>query len=154
AEFIGLSPEAKAGIRVLAGHMPFGLHQSLPQTAWYVTFLRHPMERCISHYCFVLQQPSHYLYERVAGGRMVLRDYLRSGVAAELDNGRPRYLSNALDLPFGQCGREHLETAKQNLRRHFAVVGLVEQFDESLLMIKRRFGWGRVYYTRRNITAG
>ena len=42
--------------------------------------------------------------------------------------------------------------AKQNLREHFAVVGLVERFDESLLLLKQAFGWRNVYYMRHNVT--
>src|SRR5262249_37739517 len=32
--------------------------------------------------------------------------------------------------------------------------GLVEYFDESLLMLREQFGWGGVFYVRRNVTAG
>jgi hypothetical protein len=151
AEFRRLPESEKKHIRVLTGHMPFGLHEALPQACHYVTLLRDPAERTISHYYFVLREPTHYLYHRVTDARMTLGDYLLSGVAPELDNGQTRYLSGALDLPFGACNRTHLAAAKQNLRRHFAALGLVERFDESLLLIRRRLGWGSVYYISQNV---
>jgi Galactose-3-O-sulfotransferase len=38
--------------------------------------------------------------------------------------------------------------------RHFAVVGLSERFDESLLLIKRKLGWNRLpLYQKQNVAA-
>jgi hypothetical protein len=42
--------------------------------------------------------------------------------------------------------------AKRNLRDRFAVVGLMEHFDETLLVLQRTFGWRNVYYARQNVT--
>jgi hypothetical protein len=114
--------------------------------------LRDPIERVISHYYFVLRQPTHYLHQAVTAQSLSLRDYVSTGLASELDNGQTRYLAGALDLPFGACSRRHLELAKQNLLRHFAVVGLVERFDETVLMAKKLFAWKHVYYTPDNVT--
>jgi len=47
---------------------------------------------------------------------------------------------------------EILEIAKRNLREHFAVVGLLDRFDESLLLFKKFLGWGSIYYVRLNET--
>jgi hypothetical protein len=152
AEFKALPAARKGKIRVMVGHMPFGLDEFLPQPSRYITFLRHPVDRIVSHYYFVLRDPTNYLHEEVAGRGMTLRDYAISGIATELDNGQTRYLSNSLDLPYWKCTREHLEIAKHNLKR-CALVGLTERFDESLLMLKERLGWGRVFYMPRNVTA-
>jgi hypothetical protein len=45
-----------------------------------------------------------------------------------------------------------LDQAKENLDQWFGVVGLVEHFDESLLLMKKRYGWKDVSYYRRNVT--
>lgn len=37
------------GVDVVAGHIPFGVFSRLPLTTW-VTMLRHPVERWLSHY--------------------------------------------------------------------------------------------------------
>jgi len=44
-----LPEEKKGGIRLLYGHMHFGLHEHLPQPCVYFTLLRDPVERVISH---------------------------------------------------------------------------------------------------------
>lgn len=44
-----------------------------------------------------------------------------------------------------------LETAKRNLET-FAVVGLTERFDASLMLLGQRFGWTRLGYRKANQT--
>ena len=39
-----------------------------------------------------------------------------------------------------------------NLREHFAVVGVKERFDETLVVLARAFGWSDVSYERQNVT--
>jgi hypothetical protein len=154
AQFKALPEARRAEIRLLTGHMPFGLHEFLPRRSLYITLLRSPVQRLLSHYYFVLRQPNHYLHSAVTLQKMSLGDYIRSGLSPELDNGQTRYISGSLDLPFGACAREHVELAKRNLLKHFAIVGLVEGFDETLLLAKKRFGWESVFYTRKNVTEG
>jgi hypothetical protein len=70
-----------------------------------------------------------------------------------MDNGQLRLLTGHMDdIDFGGCARTLLDEAKRNLTDHFAVVGLSERFDESLLLIRRRLGWKRLpVYRRRNV---
>ena len=50
-------------LRVFKGHMPFGLHEILPQAATYVTVIRDPVERVISAYHFM----SNYVLHSIIG---------------------------------------------------------------------------------------
>ena len=43
-----------------------------------------------------------------------------------------------------------LEQAKRNLRENFAVVGIVEEFDKTLLLLKKTFGWKNIFYKVKN----
>lgn len=154
-------PEAKKEkIRFLSGHMFFGLHEFLPQASTYITMLRNPVDRVISHYYHVIRHSNHYLYQEVTSRNMNLKDYVSSGISAELDNGQTRDISGEgivqkpfpdTGISFGQCSTEMLERAKRNLREHFAVVGLAERFDESLILLKRTFGWGTPCYVKSNV---
>jgi hypothetical protein len=98
-EFKGLSESQRARIACLKGHMPFGLHRYLPQPCAYITFLRDPIDRIVSHYYFVLRTPSHYLYEQVTSQRMTLDDYVRSGISGELSNGQTKLLAGDEENP-------------------------------------------------------
>ncbi len=39
----------------------------------------------------------------------------------------------------------------ERIRAHFAVVGLSEKVDESLLLLKRSFGWKNIFYIKANV---
>lgn len=142
-------------IRLLRGHMPFGLHSDLPQPSTYVTVLRDPIERVISEYYFILRTPQHYLYDVVVKNKMSLKALLESEVALMMNDGQTRLLSGVWgEIGFGDCSAADLALAKQNLSQHFSVVGLTERFDETLLLLKRTLGWRRsIFYRRQNVDA-
>lgn len=153
AEFKSLPEAQRSEIQVLKGHMRFGLHEYLPQPSSYITILREPVDRVISHYYYVLRKPNHYLYEQVTSKNMTLKDYVSSGITRELDNSQTRLLSSiAADIPFGKCSPDVLESAKKNLEEHFAVIGLADKFDETLILLKRAFNWKTPFYIKANIT--
>lgn len=148
------SPEAERHrIRLLKGHMPFGMHSYLEGRSRYVTLLRHPAERVVSHYYYVKRRPGHYLHHHIAAG-MGLAEFASAGLSGEMDNGQVRLLSgHDQDIPCGQCTRDLLDTAQRNIENHFAVAGLTERFDESLVLMAIELGWNWTpYYLNRNVT--
>ncbi|HID31333.1 MAG TPA: hypothetical protein EYP19_15220 [Desulfobacterales bacterium] len=156
-EFVNLPKEKRGRIRLLKGHMEFGLHKHFPHPSTYVTIMRNPVERTISHYYYVLQTPSHYLYDTVISNDMTIEEYVSSGISTELDNGQLRMIAGQAagndDIPFGKCSRVLLEKAQYNIRKYFAVLGVVEDFDETLVLIKQEMGWkGFPFYYKRNVT--
>lgn len=148
--FRKLPADARSRLTLLKGHMHFGLHTYLPQPSTYATLLRDPVERVISHYFYVLRQPEHYLHRTIVTGGMSLDACLEGKISPELTNGQTRLLAGMED-EHGDCTADALELAKRNLRGYFAVVGLQERFDESLLLLKKRFGWRTPYYTKKNV---
>lgn len=148
-----LSQDELKRIRLLKGHMPFGMHTYLEGRSRYITLLRHPAERVVSHYYYVKRRPAHELHRLVFGG-MSLADYASAGLSGEMDNGQVRLLSgHDQDIPCGQCTRDLLDTAKSNIEQYFAVVGLTERFDESLVLMAIELGWNWTpYYLNRNVT--
>jgi hypothetical protein len=149
----GLSDSEQAKIRLIKGHMPFGLHEYLLRPSTYITMLREPVDRAISYYYFALHTPDHYLHETLQSKRMSLREFVLNGLPTELDNGQTRLLSGiGNSVGVGECDLETLERAKQNLVSHFAVVGFAERFDETLLLLRSVFGWRNLYYARLNVT--
>jgi hypothetical protein len=144
-------PEAeKRRIRMIKGHMAFGIHEAMPQPSFYVTVLRDPVARVVSHYHYVRRHPEHYLYGEVVGTDMSLGDYATSGLSVELVNGQVQLLAGLWNLPI-EITREHLETALANLEAHVAVAGLAERFDESLLLMRHACGWKLPLYASENV---
>lgn len=152
--FSKLTAEEKQRFVAFRGHMAFGTHQFLDRDFTYVTLLRHPVDRMISHYYYVKQcGPAHYLFDQVHRNKYSLAQYVRSGISPELDNGQVRLLTDTENtVPIGGMTREHLEQAKQNLVRYFGVVGTVDRFDEFLIMLRKRFALPSIEYDRENVT--
>ena len=138
-----LPDEEKSRINLLRGHILFGLHKHLPQPSTYITMLRNPANRIISLYYHILREKTHYLHQAVTGQQMTLEDFVASGVAAEIDNFQMRALAGyeSVQTPVGKCDRTLLNQAKENVEKHFSVVGITERFDESLHLMTQRLGW-------------
>jgi hypothetical protein len=132
------------------GHMTFGLHEVVPRPAAYVTLLREPLKLIASQYHHVRRHEGHLLHEE-AQAYPDLASYVRSGISLEMDNSQTRAFAGDTTTPFGGCTPEMLERAKSNLSESFAVVGLTERFDDSLVLMQRAFGWGALRYVSVNI---
>jgi hypothetical protein len=141
--FKALSQEERDSFDLLQGHMHFGLHALLTRPATYITMLRDPVDRVVSHYHFVLANPDHYLYPQIAGRGISLHDYAVTRASHELDNDQVRWLCAAdhFDVEVGRVSRAMVDEAKWNLANVFEVVGLVERFDDSLRCLRAAFGW-------------
>ena len=153
AAFQGFSAERRGNIQLFYGHMAYGLHDHFPQGATYFTVLRHPVERVISFYYFVRRNKQHYLHDFSHEKAPDLAAFARSGETIMTDNFQVRFISGIWDdVPFGEVTEAHLALAKKVLREETAVVGLTEQFDETLLLLKDAFSWPNVWYRSRNVT--
>jgi len=152
--FEALGEKELAGIRLLNGHMGYGLHRYLPRPAVYITFLREPVERVLSHYSFERTLAQSPVYPYLQSGDMDLKEYVRYYTeAGDMDNLQTRMIAgNWHKRGFGPCTPEMLAQARRNLRERFAVIGLAEQFDASYLLLKRHFGWRSAFFQRRNQT--
>lgn len=142
----------RAEIRCLMGHGTHGLHDELSGSTEYLTMFRHPVSRVLSNYYYVRRSPEHRLHEKVTKDEMSLPEYVSSGVNAVLDNQIVRDVTG-MKAGDSKPDEETLQQAKSNLDEQFGVVGLVERFDESLLLMKRRYGWSDVSYRKRNVTS-
>src|ERR1700746_2327298 len=61
-----LSENRRVDLEVVKGHMSFGLHEYLLRPATYITFLRDPVERCISSYSYSKENRFNPFYQRIA----------------------------------------------------------------------------------------
>jgi hypothetical protein len=110
-----VSEEQRERIRLLMGHMRFGIHALLPQPSTYFSVLREPVDRVISYYYYVLQSPENVLHSAVSSQRIGLGDFVRSGMTPELNNGQTRRLASVgHSIEFGKCPEEILECAKRS----------------------------------------
>jgi hypothetical protein len=154
-DFKNLSESRRSRIRLLRGHVGFGIHEYLPGPSSYFTILREPIDRVISYYWYVRRTPESFWYNLITSNNMSLQDLVESKQDTMLHNGQTRFLcgmKSAHEMGFSQCAERELEIAKKNLRDNFAVVGLAERFDETLILLKRAFGWRMLLYIPLNVS--
>jgi len=156
-ELEGLDEAERLQLQFVSGHLPWGVHEWLPQGGEYVTLLRHPVDRIVSHYCFVKENPKHPLYATVTERRLTLVEYATSGLSSELQDGQTRMLCGraSVDSLRGHAGltRADFESACGNLLGEQMHFGLVELYAESQQLIARQLGWDAPPPpTRRNVT--
>lgn len=151
--------EDLAKVRLVAGHVGFGVHGALPRAAMYLTLLRDPVERLISGFYYSL--PRHHA---ATGETVTLEEYVfrKRHYDLGLNNLQTRVLSGLSDLdPTDIVTTENCRPITEadfalvceNLERHYGLVGLTEQFDEFLVVLARLMGWclADVVYRRLNV---
>lgn len=150
-ELEALSPDRLERLRAIMGHFYFGAHQYSSKPATYVTFLRDPVKRVSSHYRYVQGDPGHYLYP--VAQQHSLKEYVLHCGKAEPNNDQTRLLAGKdCALEDGTWSIEMLPAAKRNLKESFSTVGVVEEFDRSLILMKRVLGWRIPFYVKQNVS--
>jgi galactose-3-O-sulfotransferase len=127
---------ARDDVNAVVGHFWFGIHRYLGRPYTYVTLLRDPADRLVSLYYLLVALPDRYNFKRLTG----FHDFVTRSDYRETYNDQTRRIAGA-EPGVGGLNREVLERAKSNLRECFSVVGTMERFDETLLLLNRQFGW-------------
>jgi hypothetical protein len=143
-----VSQPLRAETRVAFGRVPYALYREhFPADTRYMTFLREPVDRVVSHYYRHL----HGKLRSVDGERIAF-----GSIGEALEMGLPHHNNVATRLlcsdpaPNGDLPPSALDDAKANLRE-FAFVGIQERFDESIALLLRMFDLGLVPYEDRRV---
>jgi hypothetical protein len=147
--------------RVSAGHTPYGpLRRELPPDTRYMTFLREPVDRVLSHYYRHIHHPEMTPEDRVRrarNGRVAaasIEEALVEMRPPQITNLATRFLSGSAAPPMtGDLPASALDDAKESLRC-FAFIGIQERFEESLVLLQRLLGLGALPYRDRHVSSG
>jgi hypothetical protein len=164
--------------RAAADHIPLALYQEyLPAETRYLTVLREPVDRVLSHYHQHAQAGNppgsrgarrlrsiwkmvltseRWEGEGADADEVVLEDdvefSLEEGLRRKIclyDNFQTRFLWGGEF--FGDLPAEALERAKENISR-FWFVGISERLDESLVLLGRKLGIGPMAYHLKHVS--
>jgi len=157
-DFLKLSKVKKDQIKIISSHTGFGIHKNIKKPCKYITILRDPVEYTISLYHHLINKNNAKNDEHVAAlqkhfnlRNLSLQDFVTSGITVDVDNVQTRLLSG-VKCGFGQCASNMLDTAKKNLREHFAAVGFTERFDESVVLFQKILGWPTPFHVKQNVS--
>lgn len=150
-----LSDAAKRKTRLFLCHSPLVTGIDAADRCRIITLLRDPVNRVKSFCQHVYEGKSPYLKKRFPPYSFTLDDLLESG-ELELDNLQVNMLAGTAgggpkQSPPLAGGDDLLETAWETLTRRMACYGLLEQFDATILLFKKKLGWTKnPYYIRIN----
>jgi hypothetical protein len=161
SDFKKLPIELRQRIKLLKGHMLFNTRpdEYMPEPCTYITLLREPIDRVISTYYYILEHHEHYFHKHLTSNKIDLKAFVQSNHPAV--NNMQTYLLSSfnpallekLDVK-NYPWESLLESAMTNIEQHFAVTGVLEEYEEFLILLKKQFGWNISPYTRQNITLG
>lgn len=128
------SDAARDVVDCVSAHMPYGLHKHFSRPCDYITFLRHPIDRLVSFYNYVIDRGWRCIWWNPIIDSMSLEDFLLSDMH---DNEMVRHIAGMRDLGYekgSQVGQSDLITAVSVITG-FKFVGLFELFDEHMRVL-------------------
>jgi len=164
AQVRALPAERLARLRFVRGHVPFGIHDLFAAPAQYITLVRDPMERVVSSFYYLRQQPQVLIHRRLE--TMTLDDYLESRLGLDPYDYQVRVLSGCPELDADwteprpldlvEVTRHHLDRAKVNIVEHFLLAAPTERFEAALILLRHLFGWSLpdLFFIPENVTEG
>ena len=135
-------------VRAVMGHTSARFHERLPEVR-YLTCLRDPVARLISHYHHVRLDPTHYLHEPLTRNCWGLADYVCCGLSGELTDGMTRMIAGIDDFHHGMVDEAVFERALKLLQERFVAIITSTYFDKGILATAASLGWSTPYYIRR-----
>jgi len=143
-----LSAEAKSKLKLVMGHFGYSAKRQLPDQFIAAAMMRDPVQRLISHYKHTVTYGHKF---RDLEQKPTLASYLDRLERTHADNLQARLISGLVGESRRVSGDELLDRAMENLERRFALVGITERFDESVLLFSDLLGWRHNRYFKLNL---
>ncbi|MGB0176166.1 MAG: hypothetical protein ACPF9D_03305 [Owenweeksia sp.] len=134
--------EDRDELKLVMGHFRWGYHQHSQRPAIYLAFLREPISHVISHYQYTFDHPEKFR------NLPEVKNLIEFANCPYGYNLQTRFLSGVNDIKGREM--EMLQRAKEHLIKYVEVIGLMERFDESLLLMQKPLGLHRIFYERKN----
>lgn len=152
-ELANISYDDIAGYDLVRGHIfisDFAQILDGPVRFKVFTFLRDPVQRVISEYNFLKLWPESHLYKYLNRHNVSLLEYVTSESSQLRYRGRNNMV-NSLSGIRREDLDEGLEVAWHHLKDRFHFFGILERFDESLLMLRKTMGLETTFYEKQNV---
>lgn len=138
-DFTKLSALEQSRFKLVRGHYYFGLHGDQAKAFQYITFLRDPIARLMSLY-YHDKHSENGIYHAEANEMDAFEFFDAGFYGREVNNGQAARIAGFKGVN-GIAPVDVLDTALDNIDNHFAAVGLLEHFDESILLFSDALKW-------------
>ena len=145
--FRGLPEDQRARMRLVIGHVRFGIHESIPGRSQYAILLRDPVDRIVSLYYHYRNLPgvrfgskSYRERLRLRLTRTSLEDWVFSNVRPAVDNTAVRNITSRPGVRAGACPDDMLDEALEHVNQHFIALLVTERMQESTALLSARVG--------------
>jgi len=166
-DFLKLKKTHRENIKLFGGIIKFGVHKFLGLETKYFCIIRDPVSRIVSLYNYIQLDKAEGLYKKIPyEHRKDIKSFVenldKNHTTLQGHNGQSRLLSGKEILD--ESWDKNLESPKiadnamgdvaiENIINHFAFIGTLEYFEESLVLMKKYLNWKKpLFYIRRNVT--
>lgn len=163
-ELLATDPEVLGAASIVGGHFSYCAGELFPVMPRFFTFLRDPVDRVISHFRQISNNPHHFQYERIHREGLDLAAFVRDPIGgALLADMQTRVLAQDVDVRTVRATVPPAEWEAEMIRltrltrladddvttlplsierlRAFEFVGFFEDFDGSVRRMRDHFGW-------------
>ncbi len=152
ARFKSFGKEKRDSYRVVTGHRSDKLLDDVKEPAFYIAFLREPIDLALSSYHYIQQTEHNRHHEEVSKLRS-FSDFLKWQSCHGFDSMQTRYLAgvdprtkpakkNLTQLKGLRA--EQVSAAARTMAREIENIYLLENMDEALLDIAKKLGWSTI----------
>lgn len=139
--------------KLLKGHVDINTLKAINPSMGLLSCVRSPLSRLVSHYAFICNRVHHGNHKQIMDNGYTVTDCIEQKVDTIFDNLLVRYIGGFRDVPFGEIQESHLEVAIKNLHE-FAWLGVLEDFDKSVLLLQKELDLSKMYYRKRKVNNG
>jgi hypothetical protein len=136
--FHRLAEEERRRYRLVTGHLTDDLIELVPPETITMTILRDPVDRIVSHYFFVREDPLHYLHETVVKGGITLEEYGRGELSSELSNWYTTYFSRLSPRETKDDPERAVGVALRRIRARYDIIGFLDRLAETMEVLRER----------------
>jgi hypothetical protein len=137
-------------IDCVAINLPYGIHRALDRPVRYFTFLREPVERCISYWYWAYGRRGRgpgSIWHTVESMDFDLARILETNALPQFRNDQTRFVTGTGNV---QVTADDFAYAQHLIREKYAFVGAVERFAACHRLLAGRLGWTDLRYGHLN----
>lgn len=153
-----LSEKERHKVRLIHGHIWYGLHQLFDQSYRYISVIRDPVTRVLSHYNQLYHKEIFPHKEEIRS--LEIKEFLERYPVNAFSNYQTKVIAGfdmadieaSTAFETAPSSGQLLSKAQENLANDYEVL-ITERYDETLVLAGQRLDWRNAYYVKSHVTS-